>query len=297
MNKYALIIQCHTNVEQVNMIIDFFNDDRFDIFLHVDKKSNIIKEIKQNFNVIVIDDRIDIKWADFSQVQATLKLFEAVKRSKNIYKYIHFISGQDYPVKNIEDLVVFFDNMSGECIEAVKLPNETFTCFGEDRYSVYYPKWMIDRTSNKAKRIIRVAYRELILKTKIFKRKFILINDIYCGSSWFSITQECMEYILEFLSKNSFYSNFFENSIYPDEMFFQTIIMNSKFKEKVTQNNFRYIDWNKEYQNGSPKDLYNKDLLNAIDSENFFARKIVSMESINFVNNELSERKQKICAE
>ena len=112
---------------------------------------------------------------------------------------------------------------------------------------------MIDRPENMKKRIIRVAYRELILRTRIFKRKTDFIEDFYYGSAWFSITGDCMKFILSYIENNKKYIEFFKNSIYPDEMFFQTIIMNSKYSKSIVNNNLRYIDWSEK--KASPKTL------------------------------------------
>ncbi|MBM6859276.1 N-acetylglucosaminyltransferase, partial [Clostridium saudiense] len=227
----AIIMQCHRNPEQVNKIIDFFNDDEFDIYIHVDKKSNIKDYIKKNNNVTILNNSIDVRWARYSQVEATISLLRKVKEQENIYKYIHFISGQDYPVKSLEYIKNKFNNSKSQYIDYFSFPNNDLVKKGYDRYEVYYPQWMIDRPNYLLKKILRVSYREFILFTKIFKRDLSSLPRIYGGSCWFSITGECGEYILNYIDKNPQYIKFFKNSIYADEMFFQTIILNSKYKK------------------------------------------------------------------
>lgn len=280
--KMAIAMQCHANSEQINKIIEFFDDDDIDIYIHIDKKSNIKSEIVTRNNVYILDNNINVKWGQYSQVEATLELFKRIKKSSENYKYIHLISGQDYPVKSLEEFKEFFYNNNKQYIESEILPYNKLTKSGRDRYEVYYKDWMIDRPDKIIKRCIRVAYREFILGTRIFRRKIDFIDNIYCGSQWFSITNDCLEYILEYLNKNTNYSNFFRNSIYSDEMFFQTIVMNSKFAEDIENNNLRYINWSEQKE--SPKNLDIEDIKKAIASKCFFARKINSLKVIEYID-------------
>ena len=283
--KMAIAIQCHTNSNQINRLIDYFQDEDIDIYIHVDKKANIIRELEIKENVYLIENRVDVKWGQFSQVEATLNIFKTIKKSNYKYKYIHLISGQDYPIKSLQAFKDFFMHQNEEFIEYLPLPSEVLVKRGEDRYKVYYPKWMIDRPSNITKRLIRIFYREFILLTKIFKRNLNNVENIYFGSQWFSITGECLDHIIRYLDDESNYIKFFNNTIYADEMFFQTIIMNSCLKNNVKNNNLRYIDW--ADKKGSPKTLKIQDIKEAIKSECFFARKIEDEIVINYIESYL----------
>jgi hypothetical protein len=72
----------------------------------------------------------------------------------------------------------------------------------------------------------------------------------------------------------------------PDEMFFQTLIMNSPFKEQTVNNNLRYIDW----VNGpeAPRVLTSADLTSMVGSDRLWARKF-SEEKDLFVLNEIEK--------
>lgn len=273
--KMAIAMQCHDNYDQINELINFFDDEGFDIYIHVDKKSNIYSKINKHKNVYMIRNRVNVQWGQFSQVEATLELFEEIKNSKNKYSYIHLISGQDIPLKSIRELKNIFKNNNKEYLEYSKLPNGWPTD-GADRYKVYYPQWMISRPKNKIKRLIRVIYRNIVLSNTKLQRKFKFFDTLYGGSSWFSITGDCFEYLLDYLENNKEYIEFFRHSLCSDEIFFHTIILNSKFKENVVNENLRYIDW-KNSLTGSPKNLEFLDLQKAVKSNNVFARKVVDL--------------------
>jgi hypothetical protein len=57
-----------------------------------------------------------------------------------------------------------------------------------------------------------------------------------------------------------------------DEIYFQTILLNSPFKEKIVNNNLRYIDWTR--RNGNfPAILDESDFQSLAHSDKVFARK------------------------
>lgn len=73
----------------------------------------------------------------------------------------------------------------------------------------------------------------------------------------------------------------------PEEFFFQTLFMNSKYADYVVKNHLRYTDW--EYRNGSkPAILDTTDFDKIKKSDRFFARKIdekISGELISKIDN------------
>jgi len=106
--KEAILIQCHKNPEQVNMLINALDHPNVDVYVHVDKKSDIIKEIKNTPKVFIIPEelRVDVQWATFSQVFATLNLMYYASQHDN-HQHYWLCSGQDFPIKPINDIVKF----------------------------------------------------------------------------------------------------------------------------------------------------------------------------------------------
>ena len=108
MPKQAILIQCHKNPEQVNMLLDALQHPDVDIFVHVDKKSDIGSQLMTSSQIHILPDkyRVDVQWATFSQVQATLNLLRFASHQGN-YEHYWLCSGQDYPIKPIDDIVQF----------------------------------------------------------------------------------------------------------------------------------------------------------------------------------------------
>ena len=108
MSKQAILIQCHKNPVQVNMLLNALQHPDVDIYVHVDKKSNIGSQLKTSPQIRILPDkfRVDVQWATFSQVQATLNLLRYASYHGE-YEHYWLCSGQDYPIKPIDEIVRF----------------------------------------------------------------------------------------------------------------------------------------------------------------------------------------------
>ena len=108
MSKQAILIQCHKNPEQVNMLLDALQHPDVGIFIHVDKKSDIGSLLRTSSQIHILPDkyRVDVQWATFSQVRATLNLLRYASHHGE-YEHYWLCSGQDYPIKPIDDIVQF----------------------------------------------------------------------------------------------------------------------------------------------------------------------------------------------
>jgi hypothetical protein len=240
--KMAYVIICHKNPEQINLLINTLNHKNVDFFLHVDKSSGIKSNIKKLPNIHFVKDAISVQWGHYSQIECILRSFTEINNHGE-YNYIHVISGQDLPLVSSETIYNFFKQKEGKLfMEYVKMPYGESRWGFYDRVSVFYPRFLISRS--KYKSAIRRRYTKLIMNIPFLKRKLSYLPEtLYKGANWFSISGECMKYILEFTQKSPKYKKFFKNTFCGDEIFFQTIVLNSKFKGNVINDIKRYIDW------------------------------------------------------
>ena len=76
--KIAILMQCHKNPEQINLLLRALKHPQIDVFVHVDTKSESIREKinSREESVYLLPEKecIDVRWAQFSQVKASLKL-------------------------------------------------------------------------------------------------------------------------------------------------------------------------------------------------------------------------------
>jgi hypothetical protein len=262
------LILAHKNQSQVQRLIDHLKSD-FDIYVHIDSNATI--EINAEKNVVSVA-RLPIYWGSYNLVIATLRLLE--KAHENRYDRYILISGQDVPLKPNSSIAFFFQNNPDlQFIEFEKLPRRSWASHdgGFDRLSLYYPNkkpyqtiytWLVEVSFW----VVRKAQKTFpILKRNLF-------YSYWGGAEWLNLTGDCVEYILSYLSRNEQYLRSFRHTRCSDEIFFQTIIMNSPFASKCVKNYLRYVDFDTgpEY----PRTLREGDYSKLIRSDALFARKV-----------------------
>lgn len=270
-NKHAYLIMAHNNFELLRTLVKLLDDRRNDIYIHIDKKvSDFNKDIIINaikYSNVFFVKRINVTWGGYSQIQNELNLLK--EASKNSYKYYHFLSGVDLPLKNQDYIHKFFNENNGK--EFVHFCSSQFNEDGKIRYSVYH---FFQDVIGREKGVLYYLERILI---KIQEKVPFLHRDKdyieYCGgSNWCSLTDECVKYILSHEVK---IKKLFRYTTCCDEFFIQTIIRNSKFynnvynKEDSYTASMRYIDW----ERGNPYTFNINDWNELNNSDFLFARK------------------------
>lgn len=101
-----------------------------------------------------------------------------------------------------------------------------------------------------------------------------------------------MNWIFEYLQNNHNYVSYFMHCSTPDESFFQTLVMNSPYKDK-REDYLHYVDWSEG--GNSPKTLTIDDYEKLKASDKLMARKFDAngdKEVMYRIKNELRETKQ-----
>lgn len=277
MKKHAVLLLAHQNLEHLKQYIEILGPN-FHFYIHINKKAFLtdgeIEELKSHPNVRFISRKYLIRWGGTRILKAFVELAQ-VALKEDEYAYFHTASGQDFPIKKSEEILKFFqENQAKEFIEYFPLPTERWDNGGLYRYELFHFYDLFNVKTGFGEFMIRLTLK--IQKILSIRRKTVSnLPDIYGGSCWFSITGNCMKYCIEFSSKNPQILNNHEYVFGPEESFFQTIIMNSPFKENVLNDNLFYIDW--EFRNGnSPAVLDQSDCEKLLNSDKLFGRKFQS---------------------
>jgi Core-2/I-Branching enzyme len=112
-----------------------------------------------------------------------------------------------------------------------------------------------------------------LLNSLLPARMFPLPYTLYGGprAMCMTISKECAAYIVDFIESNKSLRRYLRFTWGADEFVIPTLIMNSKFRETVINDNFYYIDWSKGGAN--PKTLIKEDYNLLLASDKMFARK------------------------
>ncbi|MBQ4279014.1 MAG: hypothetical protein IJC16_03545 [Rikenellaceae bacterium] len=260
--KIAILIQVHKNPEQVGRLCRALGHPCADLYLSIDGKCN-----PEPFRAAVpesvrwIERRTAVRWGDFSQVAATLQGLREIVDTGVEYDYVLFISGQDYPILPVGEIVRQIGERTGsEMIARIELRPE-HPLSRRYRYRHYH----------FARPAVTHAVNRLIRTLSPARRSYPLY-PVYKGSPWWCLSGACIRYVLDYCDRNPGFVRFNRTVHCPDELFFQTIIMHSPFAERVTGDNFRYIDWSAGLAN--PKTLGAEDYEAIVASGKWFARKL-----------------------
>lgn len=267
--KIAFLILAHKNPSQIVTFIDSLDCDQTDFFIHIDKKSNImddssLKKLKSRKNVFFTKKREKVNWGGYGDIDATIHLLkECLKKGR--YDYISLHSGQDLAIKNKYELIDFLKKNQGtEFIEFFSLEIKNWWPDNPIDRIKYY--WFVEEIGLDNSWELYQAQKKLNIERKYFEH-----IQPYAGWQWWTITRACAQYIIDYISKNPSFCDYYKYTLLPDEGFFQTIILNSHFKERV-------LCYNLTYWEGAPGQLHPKifteeDYNKLVASDRYFARK------------------------
>jgi Core-2/I-Branching enzyme len=264
--RVAFLIMAHKDPPQIERLLNKFKHGSFDFYIHLDKKTDIrdFAYLGEMEGVRFIRQRIKVRWAAYSFVHALLISFEEILGSGIEYDYISVMSGQDYPIKPLSEIYSVLAENRGK----------NFICYEEPDGEWW--KQAISRVTKYhfTNYDFKGRYRLQWMINKILpERKFPLPYQLYGGprAMCMTLTSDCCRYVLDFISANKKLRQFTQFTWGPDEFLIPTIIMNSRYRSRVENNNFYYIDWSGGGSN--PKTLTVDDFEVLTKSDKFLARK------------------------
>lgn len=296
MEKHAILVTAYKNLEHIIRIADSL-DERFELYVHIDKKTELTSEIwecLQNHPYIkFVCQKYKVYWGDLNHLKCILFLCEEALKNKDIF-YFHTISGCDYVIKSPDFFSVFFQiNRGKEFIQNFRLPDAQWSGGGLNRLKYYYINGWVDAKTYEGYQKMQ-KYIDLQVKYHIQRKIANRLLPIYGGSIWWSLSRECILYVINYTHKKSYFLRRLKYTFIPEEVYFQTIILHSEFAGKVVNDNLRYIVW--QTRNGNyPANLDATDIKPILLSNGLFARKmeyLVSLELMRCLDNLRKERLQ-----
>lgn len=276
--RHAYLIIAHTDFNLLRKLISELDDERNDIYIHIDRKSRnfdrkFLEGCLKKSRLIYIPRR-NIYWGHYSIVSCEISLLRTAIQN-GPYRYYHLISGQDFPIRSQDYIHEVFDNSnleyitSWECMTGVD-DARNYT----DSYSYYYFMFrFLDKYRYRFGHPVAKFYKKLEKKSIAIQKKIGVDRSrnnsfaIYKGDQWFSITDAFARYVV---SKEGEIRKKLKYTMAPDEMLLATLAQSSEFKETIAYENFRLIDWNR----GTPYTFGEADYDEVISSDKLFVRKV-----------------------
>ena len=293
--KIAYIFQIYKDFEYHAKVFRMLKEPWCDIYVHIDKKSKIdLKKYIKEYNledIHFLKDRISVYWAGFTQIQATLKLFKEVQKSGQKYDRIIFMTDNEFPCWSNQKIYEFFEQNKGKEFMKVTNPKDFDVRF---EYSISRMNTYTFFDCPLFKNMPRIKLINMMVRWQRFQREVLSISrkllpfHYYRGNAKFYITQEFMDYVLDYVKHNPKDLNTFKHTAGGDEVFFTTLLMNSRFKENRVDKLFRYHKWLKNAP--TVKVLTIEDLPNIEKVDPFVCAKIVPETSAELIEYLMKKR-------
>lgn len=263
--KLAYIIMAHSQPQQLKRLVSILQSDTASFFIHIGKKAESTYqeavELLRCFPNVYFLPRRYTYWAHPSLVKAAVTGLKTLVHSGVSYDYVSLLSGQDYPIKKISDIERFFEQNAGKQFINYEIVDST-----NPRNQLIVP-WNVTT---------RLEYWHFMYRNRMIyiptKRKMPFGYTPYVGYLWWSFSREFVEYMVNFLEEQPRYTRFFDNVYISDEFFFQTLLLNSPFKDKAVNDDLRFADWdNPDF--GVPAIFLTSDFERLQNTHHPFARK------------------------
>lgn len=194
-------------------------------------------------------------WGGFGHVEASLKGIERLLRDRVPFDYVVLLTGQDYPLRSPSEIAARLESAQGRSFMS--------------HWQLPYEPWGARGGLDRIERWHLVAHRRIRLSLPLRRR---LPNGLvaYGGSPYWCLARPVVEYVHQVVREDASFVRFFKHVFVPDELFFQTIVMNSPLRQSVVNDNARYIVWSRR---PAPAILRRSDLEAMQRSGKLFARK------------------------
>lgn len=244
-------------------MIDRLAGDGVSFHLHV---SAITSDETLGAMRAALERRQDVTWVDrvhtyylgWSMVESTLNGLRSAVETEA--EHVLVLSGQDYPLKPPREIVARLAAARGRSfVHHYRLPTRAWAREDDGMRRIRY-YWFE-----------RLRIRGRAVRVPLWRRRFPPGLVPYGGSAWVALSAEAARYAVRFVDENPAVVRFFRNTLIPDELFFQTVLLNSPLRESIENEEVHFVDWSANET--SPKTLTADDFPALAASDKLLARK------------------------
>lgn len=229
--KFAYLIMAHHKFDVLKLLLQDLDDERNDIFLHVDKKTKdfdateFTKLVRKSRLIVV--DRIPVFWGHSSQIKCELNLLKKATEY-GPYDYYHLLVGVEFPLKSQNYIHDFFEK--NHDFEFIGYDN--MDCRFEQRMKYFYFFKKYARCKNTWKKQLEsIGDKLLKVQRKIGINRISGQEGEYKkGYANWSITHDLACYII---SKEKEIEKKYRYTFCADEIFIHTLVYHSEYYDKV----------------------------------------------------------------
>ena len=299
----ACMIMGHKNPSQIIRLAKRLRGESCDVYIHLDSQMpddavEIVREYTETTNgAYYLTNRLHGVLDRRSLVDIVFLMIAEAKNVENLedkhYRYFLLFSGQDYPIRNFiqvnEELENTYPKPYIDCTP-YSANNWIYHKFRFCKYSIAYHDWITKKFQKGLMRSLfrasAIAWTNILsgLKKDSFAKLTKQNISLYGGSAWWILPDLIIDFIYDCYVKKAEISEIILNeSVTPEETYFQTLAMMSGLKDSIEVNppdmvlqNCKtwayFFDEGKEFK-GHPYIFTMNEFDKLKDSDFWFARK------------------------
>ena len=168
-----------------------------------------------------------MRWAGYTQVECEYRLLELALSLGEHYQYFHLLTGASFPIKSNQYIFNFFNQHYG--MQFIGFDNN-HDCSSRAKYRFLFNE-LGKPNSQYDYRLLSIRDLYIQLQKKLGINRFKKFNmQFKKGLAYWSITESCAKYVLE---KEGMVKRMLRYSVSGDEVFMQTLVYNSPFKDSL----------------------------------------------------------------
>lgn len=257
--QIGYIVLAYKSPAQILRLLSRVATGKNEAVVHVDRVMNgeeyrgLCRRAEELPNVHFLERRRTY-WGGFGLVRATIRAIDHLLLN-DAFDYAILLTGQDYPLRSPRATERFLQDARGRSF----LHNSPLP------YSAWGPRGGLERLE-----------RWHLMRTRPYRVRVPWRREVpgglkpFGGEAYWCLSRPVAEHVSLFVRQNPRFVRFFEHVFVPDELFFQTIVMNSEFRHEVLDDTLHFVDWDVE---PGPAILTMRDLPRMKDSGKLFARK------------------------
>lgn len=287
--KFAYLIMAHHRFDILKLLLEELDDERNDIFLHIDRKTRTVdmdalKSAVHKSKLIFVD-RIPVFWGDFSQIQCVINLLKAATQ-ESYHDYYHLLVGVEFPLKSQDQIHKFFEEHKGKEFIGFDKEDRRFP----ERIKYYYLFKKYARHKTKKERYLnRLGDMLLSVQRRMGINRIKGRETEYRkGYANWSITHKLACCIV---NKEKQIRKRYHHTLCADEVFIHTLVYHSEFYERVYDKEDEYhsamrlTSWEDQHNQ-----MHREDLPMLLHTDKLFARKFDDEHALEIIKDILKSR-------
>jgi hypothetical protein len=261
----AYIIRTHRAPEQLERLVRRLATPTSRFLVHVNSSTDaaVYDEMRRR-----LDDvgsvrwvpRVRCYWGGWSLVEATLSAIDTAVAEGTDFDHAVLLTGQDYPLRATAEIESFFARHPGTSfLHHFPLPTTHWSYEDDGLARIRY--WHFER----------IRIRTHLARIPLVRRPFPVGYRPYGGMALWALTRDAVAHMHAVAARDDRFLRFWRHTKMPDELFFQTVLLNSDLAPTIRNENLWYMDWS---SGGAHPEILTRDDLPAMrGSDKLFARK------------------------